>query len=75
MVPEFLELHPQVMPCLLQMLISYIEEAPKSQDASLTAEKALYAMAEFAANMEEHEINPYLIAGMEVILKYLNGPG
>jgi hypothetical protein len=57
------------------MLISYIEEAPKSQDASLTAEKALYAMAEFAANMEEHEINPYLIAGLEVILKYLNGPG
>jgi hypothetical protein len=57
------------------MLISYIDEATKSQDASLTAEKALYAMAEFAANMEEHEISPYLMAGMDVILKYLNGPG
>jgi hypothetical protein len=32
-------------------------------------------MAEFAANMEEHEINPYLISGMDVIFKYLNGPG
>ena len=32
-------------------------------------------MAEFAANMEEYEINPYLMTGMEVILKYLNGPG
>lgn len=32
-------------------------------------------MAEFAANMEEHEIKPYIIPGMEVILKYLNGPG
>jgi|LauGreDrversion4_2_1035121.scaffolds.fasta_scaffold885723_1 hypothetical protein len=57
------------------MLISFIDEATKSHDASLTAEKALYAMAEFAANMEEHDINPYLISGMEVILKYLNGPG
>jgi hypothetical protein len=57
------------------MLISYLDAATKSQDASLTAEKALYAMAEFAANMEEHEINPYLLSGMDVILKYLNGVG
>jgi len=55
------------------MLVSYIEAATKSQDASLTAEKALYALAEFAANMEEHEVSPYLINGMEVILKYVNG--
>jgi hypothetical protein len=32
-------------------------------------------MAEFAANMEEHEIKPYLQSGMQVILSYLNGPG
>lgn len=57
------------------MLNSFIDEATKSQDAALTAEKALYAMAEFAANMEEHEVSPYLVTGMEVVLKYLNGPG
>jgi len=31
-----------------------------STDHALSAEKALFALAEFAANMEEHEIKAYI---------------
>ena len=74
-VPEFLELSNKVIPCIFTMLQSYIVKATESQDHALTAEKALFAMAEFASQMEDSEIKPYLHTGLEIIKAYLNGPG
>ena len=74
-VPEFLDLHPKVFPCILTMLENQVEIAVTNSDHALTAEKSLYAMSEFAANMEDHEIKPYMRRGLEVIAKYLNGKG
>lgn len=48
-IPEFLELSSKVMPCLFQMLQQYISQATESQDHALNAEKALFALAEFAS--------------------------
>lgn len=74
-VPEFLELHGKVMPCLFQMLQSYIDQATTSQDHALNAEKALFALAEFASQMEDSEIKPYVETGLKIIDSYLNGAG
>jgi hypothetical protein len=41
----------------------------------LTAEKALYAMSEFASQMDDVEISPYMKTGLEIIDKFINGTG
>jgi importin-4 len=74
-VPEFLELHAQVMPCLLQMVASQVEIATTTNEHGLTAEKALFGMAEFASQMDDVDIKPYMATGLEIIAKYMNGPG
>jgi hypothetical protein len=43
------------------MLINYQVQATTSQDHALTAEKALFALAEFASQMDDSEIRPYLM--------------
>jgi hypothetical protein len=57
------------------MLESYIQRATQGNDHALTAEKALYAMAEFAAPMDETEIKPFLQKGLQIIDAFMNGPG
>ena len=74
-VPEFLDLHAKVFPCILQMLESQVELAVTSSEHALSAEKSLYAISEFAANMDDTEVKPYIRRGLELISKYLNGKG
>jgi hypothetical protein len=74
-VPEFLELHAQVMPCLLKMVKEQVALATESNEHALTAEKALYAMSEFASQMDDVEISIYLKTGLEIIDVCINGAG
>ena len=62
------------MPSLFQMLQSYIQQATKDQDSAQTAEKALCALTQFASQMDDTDIKPYLKAGLEIIDAYMNGP-
>lgn len=73
-VPEFLENHEKVMPCLLNVLKSQIDVATTSNEHSLTTAKAIYALSEFAANMEESEVKPYLEESIKVLVSYITGP-
>ena len=73
-IPDFLEQHAKVMPVLLQTLQDLAELATTSEEKASNAEKALYALGEFATNMEEYEMKPYLARCLEVCLVYLNGP-
>lgn len=71
-VPDFLELHETVMPVLLKLLFDQLDSALQSSDHALSAEKSLFALAEFAANMEQHEIKPYIQNIWELTLKFIN---
>lgn len=62
------------MPVLLQTLQDQITIATQSEDHANNAERAIYALGEFATNMEEYEIKPYLNRSLEICLAYLNGP-
>lgn len=73
-IPDFLDQHPKVMPVLLQSLTELIELAPQSEAYATIAERAIYALGEFATNMEEYEIKPYLTQCLTICLAYLNGP-
>lgn len=73
-IPDFLDLHAKVMPVLLQVLGEQIELATTSEDHATNAERAIYALSEFAANMVEYEIKPYLGRALEICMSYLNGP-
>ena len=62
------------MPVLLQVLQDQIESATQSEEQASNAEKAIYSLGEFATNMEEYEIKPYLARCLEICMAYLNGP-
>lgn len=72
-IPDFLEQHATVMPVLLQVLEAQLEIATQSEEQASNAERAIYALSEFCANMEEYEIRPYLSKSLEVCVAYLNG--
>ena len=73
-IPEFLEQHSKVMPTLLYVLQNQIEVATTSEDHATNAERAIYALSEFAANMQEYEVKGYLEQSVQICLAYLNGP-
>ena len=59
-VPDFLDQHGKVMPVLTQVLQSQVEVATQSEEHASSAERALFALGEFATNFEEYELKPYL---------------
>ena len=73
-IPDFLDQHTKVMPVLLQVLERQIDDATRSEEQASNAERAIYALSEFAANMVEYEIKPYLNKSLEICMAYLNGP-
>ena len=68
-----MEEHAKVMPVLLQVLQGQVEIATQSEEHATNAERAIYALGEFATNMEEYEIKPYLAQSIEICMAYLNG--
>jgi len=48
--------------------------ATTSEEHAINAERAIYALGEFATNMEEYEIKPYLNRSVEICMAYLQGP-
>lgn len=62
------------MPVLLTVLQNQIEIATTSEEHASNAERAIYALSEFAANMVEYEIKPYLAKALEICMAFLNGP-
>ena len=54
--------------------MSQIDLATRSEEHATNAERAIYALSEFAANMEEYEIKPYLDRSLAICMEYLNGP-
>lgn len=75
MVPDFLHLSSKVLPNLYQMLFNYKDQAITNSDSAQTAEKGLCALSQFAGQMDDSEIRPYLKTGLELIDAYLNGAG
>ena len=74
-IPDFLDQHEKVMPVLLQVLNGLLETSTQSEDSASSCERAIYALAEFAAAMEAHEVKPYLQQSMQICLTYVSGAG
>ena len=74
-VPDFLEQHEKVMPVLLQVLSGLLETSTQSEDTASSTERAIYALAEFAAAMEATEVKGYLQQSVQLCLEYVGGQG
>ena len=72
-VPDFLDQHPKVMPVLTDVLKSQVQIALQSEECACSAERALFALGEFATNFKENELKPYLETNLQIILAYLQG--
>jgi len=48
--------------------------ATQSEEHASNAERAIYALGEFATNMEEHEVKPYLVKSVQICQAYVAGP-
>ena len=70
-VPDFLDQHAKVMPVLTNVLQSQVQIAVQSEEHASSAERALFALGEFATNFEEYELKPYLASSIQIILAYL----
>jgi len=68
-VPDFLEKHKTVMPCLLKVIHDLTTAGPKMD---LTTQKALFAMNEFVQNLD-YDIKLYLEQIIQVLLIYVTG--
>jgi hypothetical protein len=67
-VPDFLDMHQQVMPSLLSVL----KELTNQND--LTLQKGLFALHEFTNNLHE-DVKIYLSDLIQLLLGYLVTPG
>ena len=66
-VPDFLDMHEKVVPCLLSVL----KELTHSND--LTIQKALFALHEFCNNLHE-DVKLYLNDLIVILLEYISSP-
>ena len=73
-VPDFLEQSEVVMPVLTKVLEGQIVFATQSEENSKSAARAVFALSEFIANMEDYDMKPYLQSSLKLCLTYLNDP-
>ena len=66
-VPDFLDLHEKIMPCLLTVL----KELTPAND--MTIQKGLFALHEFTTNLNE-DIKLYLHDSVSLIMNFLTNP-
>ena len=66
-VPDFLDLHQQVMPCMLSVL----KELTPQND--LTIQKGLFALHEFTNNLDD-DVKLYLNDSIHLLLGFLTNP-
>lgn len=60
---------------MLRLVSEQLEVATTSSEHALSAEKAFFAIAQFAAQMDETDMKPYIDDGMKIIRSFMNHPG
>jgi DNA-binding protein YbaB len=77
-IPDFLDLHEKILPCLLTVLKESLESIASSgqnnQGKVEAVTKSLIALAEFTGNMEIENIKPYTATCVQVCMTCCTNP-
>ena len=68
----FIDQREKIMPVLLKVLEEYLTIAKTSEDEARAASRAMTALSEFIANMEDYDVQPYLSSSLEICMAYIN---
>ena len=72
---DFLDQRDQVLPVLFNVLEEYQTLATQSDEHAHSASRAISALSEFIANMEDYDVMPHLERSLQICSVYLTGEG